>query len=185
MVLRRESIRRALHRAHRLQKNDLRGRDVPHCPLRLRGRPGLIYSLQWFEHFAASVLPGLQYCGLVYEGNAVESCKTLPAGGVDVLDSPVYWLFPNGETQCCSARSLHIDRRHIGIQADSKEDYEAIGAALGFHFLEAVATSRICWQTSGRCESRSGQHCNGSCRVLQWMRVGGLPTLRCRTLAHR
>ena len=66
-----------------------RGRDVPHSPLRLRGCPGLMYSLHWFENFAENVMPGLQFCGLVYEGHAVEMHKALPAGGVDVLATPV------------------------------------------------------------------------------------------------
>ena len=62
-------------------------------------------------------------------------CKVLPDGGVDALDTSVYWLLPNGETKCCSARMLHKDRSRMGLQPDSKDEYEAIGSALGFSFL--------------------------------------------------
>ena len=70
------------------------------------GRPGIVYSIQWFEQFAEQVMPGLQFCGLIYEGQSVDMCKTLPSGGVAVLDVSVYWLLPSGETTCCSARPL-------------------------------------------------------------------------------
>ena len=52
-------------------------------------RPGLVYSIQWFEQFAENVILGLQFCGLIYEGQAVDMCNTLPSGGVDVLDVSV------------------------------------------------------------------------------------------------
>ena len=78
---------------------------------------------------------GLQFCGLVYEGQAVNIEKALPSGGVDVLDVPVYWLLPNGEMTCCTTRRIHEDRHCLGVQADSKDDYEEIGKALGFTFL--------------------------------------------------
>ena len=55
--------------------------------------------------------------------------------GVDVLVYSVYWLLPNGETKCCSARALHTDRSRLGLQADSEDEYRAIGSALGFAFL--------------------------------------------------
>ena len=56
-------------------------------------------------------------------------------GGVDVLDHSVYWLLPNGETTCCSARQLFQDRHRLGLQPDTKDDYVAVGNALGFTFL--------------------------------------------------
>ena len=34
-----------------------------------------------------------------------------------------------------AARALHKDRSRMGLQPDSKDEYEAIGAALGFSFL--------------------------------------------------
>ena len=68
-------------------------------------------------------------------GQVANMNKALPSGGVDVLDAPVYWLFPNGETTCCTARHMQRDRHRAGAQPDSKEDYEAIGNALGFTYL--------------------------------------------------
>ena len=73
------------------------GQNIPHCPIRMRGRSGLVYSIDWFDHIAENVVPGLQFCGLVYEGQSVDMNRALPSGGVDVLDEPVYWLLPNGE----------------------------------------------------------------------------------------
>ena len=80
------------------------GQNIPHSPIRLRGHPGLVYSIQWFGQLAENITPGLQFCGLVYEGQSVNLNKALPSGGVDVLDAPVYWLFPTVETTCCTAR---------------------------------------------------------------------------------
>ena len=56
------------------------GDNIPHCPIRMRGRPGLVYSIQWFEQFAEHIMPGLQFCGLVYEGQAVSMEEVLPSG---------------------------------------------------------------------------------------------------------
>ena len=42
----------------------------------------------------------------VFEGSTLTVERTLPRGGVDVLDEPVYWLFPSGELRCCTARAL-------------------------------------------------------------------------------
>ena len=47
------------------------GRPVPNCPMRLAGRPGLVYSVAFFEQFAANICPGLEFCGLVYEGSSL------------------------------------------------------------------------------------------------------------------
>ena len=137
------------------------GRDVPHCPILIRGRPGFVYSLEWFEHFATNLLPGLQFCGLTYEGQAVEMCKALPAGGVDVLDTPVYWLLPNGDTKCCSARVLHTYRSRLGLQADNKDEHEAVGRALGFAFLGGRCDATDLLADPGRLQEQKWS-------TLQW-----------------
>ena len=54
---------------------------------------------------------------------------------MDVLDQSVYWLLPNGETTCRTARHLIQDRHRLGLQPDTKDEYEAIGNALGFTYL--------------------------------------------------
>ena len=82
------------------------GRAVPNCPMRLC-RPGLLYSLNIFDDFAANICPGLRFCGLMHEGSNLSVEKCLPAGSIDVLDQPVYWLWPNGVLRCASARALH------------------------------------------------------------------------------
>ena len=87
------------------------GRSVPNCPMRLAGRPGLVYSVAFFEQFAAKICQGLEFCGLVYEGSSLTLQKSLPAGGIDVLDQPVYWQFPSGTLRCVSARSLQRSPR--------------------------------------------------------------------------
>ena len=101
----------------------------------MRGRPGLVYSVQWFEQLAENVRLGLQFCGLIYEGQVVGMCKTLPLGGAGVLDVSVYWLLPSGETICCSARQLLKDRHRVGVQRDTQDDYDATGKALGLTYL--------------------------------------------------
>ena len=70
------------------------------------GRPGLVYSLEFLDRFAENIVTGLEYRGPAYEGATLTLERSLPAGGVDVLDEPVYWLFPSGELRCCTARAL-------------------------------------------------------------------------------
>ena len=83
------------------------GRSAPTSPMRLQGRPGLIYTVAFFDSFAESISPGLQYCGVVHEGAHLLLSRSLPAGGVDILEKPMYWLWPNGVLRCVSARALH------------------------------------------------------------------------------
>ena len=85
------------------------GRPVPNCPMRVQGRPGLLYIVAFFDAFAESI--GCQYCGVVYEGAHLLVSRSLPAGGVDILEEPVYWLWPNGLVRCVSARALHRSPR--------------------------------------------------------------------------
>ena len=44
------------------------GRSVPNCPIHLAGWPGLVYSVEFFEQFAANICPGLGFCALVCDG---------------------------------------------------------------------------------------------------------------------
>ena len=82
------------------------GRPVPNCPMRVQGRPGLLYTVAFFDAFDANISPGLQYCGVVYDGASLALERALRLGGVDVFDEAVYWMFGNGVLRCCSARAL-------------------------------------------------------------------------------
>ena len=82
------------------------GRPVPNCPMRLC-RPGLVYTVEFLDQFAENICRGLRFCGLMHEGSSLSLERCLPAGGIDVLDQPVYWQFPSGALRCVSARSLH------------------------------------------------------------------------------
>ena len=82
------------------------GRSVPNCFLRLAGHPGLVYNVAFLEALGANISPGLQYCGVVYDGASLALERALLLGGVDVLDEAVYWLFGNGVLRCCCARAL-------------------------------------------------------------------------------
>ena len=86
------------------------GRAVPNCPLRIAGRPGLVYSVEFLDEFARNICSGLEFRGVVYEGSSLALERALPLGGVDILDQPVYWLWPNGVLRCASARALHRSR---------------------------------------------------------------------------
>ena len=85
--------------------------------------------------------------------------KVLPAKDVDALDVPVYWLLPKGETTCCTARHMHQDRHRLGAQPDSKDDYEAIGSALGFTYR------------GGRCDVTDSLADPGTLQVQRWSQL--------------
>ena len=57
--------------------------------MRLAGRPGLVYTVAFFDAFAANISPGLQYCGVFYDGSILALERALPLGGVDVLDEAI------------------------------------------------------------------------------------------------
>ena len=75
------------------------GRAVPNCPLRVAGRPGLVYSVEFLDEFARNICSGLEFRGVVYEGSSLALERALPLGGVDILDQPVYWLWPNDRSR--------------------------------------------------------------------------------------
>ena len=82
------------------------GRQVPNCSMRLC-RPGFLYTFEFLDQFAENICRDLHFCGLMHEGSNLSLERCLPAGGIDVLDQPVYWLWPNGVVRCVSARALH------------------------------------------------------------------------------
>ena len=82
--------------------------------MRLAGRPGLVCSVEFFEQFAANICLGLQFAGVVYEGSNLAVEVSVPAAGIDVLDTNVYCIFGTGELRCCSARELHRAGATIG-----------------------------------------------------------------------
>ena len=86
------------------------GRAVPNCPLRVAGRPGLVYSVRFLDEFARNICSGLEFRGVVYEGSSLALERALRLGDVDILDEPMYWLWPNGVLRCASARALHRSR---------------------------------------------------------------------------
>ena len=76
-----------------------------------------------------------------------------------MLDTPVYWLLPNGETTCCTARRLQQDRQRVGLQPDSKDEYEAIGNAMGFTYL------------GGRCDCTDLLEDPGTLQEQRWAQL--------------
>ena len=62
--------------------------------------------MAFLEAFGGNISPGLQYCGVVYNGASLALERALLLGSVDVLDEAVYWLFANGVLRCCSALAL-------------------------------------------------------------------------------
>ena len=83
------------------------GRPVPNSPVLLQGRPGLLYTFDFFDNFVANICRGLRFCGLKHEGSNLCLEKCLLAGSIDFLNQPVYWHLPNGVVRCVSARALH------------------------------------------------------------------------------
>ena len=83
---------------------------MPNRPLRIAGRPGLVYFVEFLDEFARNICSGLEFRGVVYEGSSLALERALPLGGADILDQPVYWLWPNGAIRCASARALHRSR---------------------------------------------------------------------------
>ena len=106
------------------------GRPIPNSPMLLQGRPGLLYTLDFFDNFAANICRGLRFCGLMHEGSNLCLERCLPAGGIDVLDRSVYWQLPNGLVRCASARALRRER--------CTEAQDSV----------TIAGRRVCWLAS-------------------------------------
>ena len=78
---------------------------------------------------------------------------------MDVLDEAVYWLFPSGALLCRSPRDLQRAGPAAGNTPDSKDDYEAVGAALGYQFL------------GGRCDTTELLQDPGTLAERRWTQL--------------
>ncbi len=131
-------------------------RPVPHCPVRLRGSPGLRYSLAFLDAFAENVLSGLTYQGVMYDGPAMRAERDVPHGGVDVLDAKAYWLYPSGALRCMSARELQEAGAAAAAPPESEEEYEYVAASFGYLYL------------GGRCDVTDSLQEPGTMQDRRW-----------------
>ena len=118
------------------------GRRVPGHPLASpHGSRGLLFSLDFMAAVAERVAHyGIQstYAGVVYEGDKLEfSTETLPDGGIDIADHPVFWRLPGGRVVCWSVRRLLDARPDELAGPDEDADYHAVAKTLGFKYLGA------------------------------------------------
>ena len=58
---------------------------MPNCQLRVAGRPGLVYSVEFLDEFARNICSGMEFRGVVYEGSSLALERALPLGGVELV----------------------------------------------------------------------------------------------------
>ena len=92
-------------------------------------------SVEWMQAVAASVLPGITYKGIAYEGDRPDISPDLPSGGIDLQKEPVYWILPDGRCICWSVAELAEKKQDELLESNAMKAYETIGKELDFHPL--------------------------------------------------
>jgi len=111
------------------------GRAVPCEPFLLPWQAGFRYDLAFMDAFADSVCSGLTYAGIIYDGPVLEYTRDVPQGGVDVIDTKVYWLFPSGVLRCLTMRELRLLSATEFTEEETVDAYHAVAEALGYRYL--------------------------------------------------
>jgi len=112
-------------------------RPVPHGPMKLQGACGFRFSLAFFDTLAEGICTGLTYQGVIYDSPALQTERAVPQDAANPLDAKAYWLLPQGTLRCMSARELHRGNAAALATAakDTEDDYQNLGATLGYHYL--------------------------------------------------
>ena len=108
-------------------------RSVPHNPLSRSCPHGLTFDLRYMEEFVAWKCLGGEYVGITFESDHVEFSKTVPDGGRNIQDHPVYWNFPGG-VECLSLRELLNETKNLQ-QPGTREAYEDVAEQMAWDFL--------------------------------------------------
>ena len=95
----------------------------------------MTFSVEWMQAVATSVLPGITYKGIAYEGDRPDIAPDLPNGGIDLQTEPVYWVLPDGRCVCWSAAELAEKKEDELLDGNALKAYETIGKQLDFHPL--------------------------------------------------
>ncbi len=78
---------------------------------------------------------GRTYRGVVFEGPCIEVTREVPQGGVDIIDTKVFWRLTSGSQRCMTPRELQQATPTELSEAESVEAYEAVAPALGYTHL--------------------------------------------------
>ena len=115
----------------------IHARQVPHCPMKLQGACGFRFSLAFFDALAENMCTGLTYQGVMYEGPALQTERTVPQDAANPLDAKAYWLLPQGTLRCMSARELHQGTAAALASAPNETEceYQEVAAAFGYLYL--------------------------------------------------
>ena len=95
----------------------------------------MTFSVQWMQAVATSVLPGITYKGIAYEGDRPDIAPDLPNGGIDLQKEPVYWVLPDGRCVCWCVAELAEKKQDELLDGNALKAYETIGNQLDFHPL--------------------------------------------------
>ena len=95
----------------------------------------MTFSVEWMQVVAASVLPGITYKGIAYEGDRPDIAPDLPNGGIDLQNEPVCWVLPDGRCVRWSVAELAEKKEDELLDTNALQAYETIGKQLDFHPL--------------------------------------------------
>ena len=110
-------------------------RGVPKSPLTSSAPSGLVFTIEFADALAKAVHESVEFKGLVYEGDRGQPVRTMPNGGIDCQNEPLYWTLPDGRCVCKSLQQMALLRDDELAPQDSHEAYLAVARELGYDAL--------------------------------------------------
>ena len=92
----------------------------------------MTFTVEWMQAVATSVLPGITYKGIAYEGDRPDIAPDLPNGGIDLQTEPVYWILTDGRCVCWSVAELAEKKQDELLDSNTLQACEYIGKELDF-----------------------------------------------------
>ena len=117
-----------------------RSTRAPGNPLTVTAARRLRFSLEFMDAFANEKMPGMTFCGVMYEcPERPEFVRQLP-NDVDIQHEKFFWNLPSGECICKSLVELRDMQPDELTPEDHIDSYKEVADQLGYDILGVPAT---------------------------------------------
>ena len=117
-----------------------RSTRAPGNPLTVTAARRLRFSLEFMDAFANEKMPGMTFCGVMYDcPDRPEFVRQLP-NDVDIQHEKFFWNLPSGECICKSLVELRDMQPDELTPEDHIDSYKEVADQLGYDILGVPAT---------------------------------------------
>eukprot|EP00973_Karenia_brevis_P096384 12431531-Karenia_brevis.AAC.1 len=116
---------------------------IPGHPLKSTANSQLKFSIEFMHSVAKNIHEGVQYKGIVFEGDDYQFILEVPNNGIDIQEEPAHWILPSGQSICTSVRQIAEIQKDQLFANNEEEAYREIAQMMGYHALGHACDSDL------------------------------------------